>query len=58
MLWKVYPGVTLKPEDVATSEESHIHLSFDKVFIPKNVGINQDTRQLVIMVSKQITLLQ
>jgi hypothetical protein len=34
-----------------------IRVLFDTYFVPKDLGINEDTRQLVIMTPKQIELL-
>ena len=34
----------------ASAQEYSIQLTFDRYFVPKDLGINNDTRQLVIMV--------
>jgi hypothetical protein len=49
--------IKVNPDDVPVDGEPRIWLSFDKFWVPKNVGMNEDLRQLVIMAPKQIKLL-
>jgi hypothetical protein len=47
----------LDPKDIDGDRAAQIHLSFDTYFIPKDIGVSEDTRQLVIRTPQEIMLL-
>ena len=44
--------IRLNPEDIVMDRNTRIHVSFNKYFVPKRVGMNEDQRELVIMAPK------
>jgi len=40
------------------SDRIHTHVSFDSFFVPKNLGINDDTRELVAPAPNEVELIQ
>ena len=47
---------TLKP--IAGDERVQVHLAFDSFFVPKEIGINEDTHELVVWAPTKISLLR
>jgi hypothetical protein len=41
-------GLRVDPRVVATLPEVRIHLTFDRYFVPAQIGLNEDVRQLVL----------
>jgi hypothetical protein len=50
--------IALDKAHLPSSGDVQIHLQFGKYFIPKEVGYNEDTRQLVFMAPQRIRLLR
>jgi hypothetical protein len=50
--------VSIDRNQLPDSGEVRIKLSFDKFFVPKKIGLNDDTRQLVIMSPTQVRLMK
>jgi hypothetical protein len=47
----------LDPKDIDGDRAAQIHLSFDTYFVPKDIGVSEDTRRLVIRAPQEIMLL-
>ena len=46
--------IHLDPSDIRTDQDVRVKILFDKYVVPKAVGFNEDTRQLVIMTPAQV----
>jgi len=50
-------SIKLSPTEVPADKEVQVRVSFDKYFVAREIGLNPDARQLVIMAPDQIRLL-
>jgi hypothetical protein len=49
--------IRVNPGELGTGQDVRIKLLFDKFFVPKNVGMNEDQRELVIMTPKNMRVI-
>jgi hypothetical protein len=49
--------IELNPADLPSDGEVHLKISFDKYFVPEELGLNSDARRLVIMMPEKVSLL-
>jgi hypothetical protein len=49
--------IDVSPEDLPAASPVQILVRFDRFFVPKEIGLNEDTRQLVIRTPSGVTLL-
>jgi len=50
-------SIKLSPTEIPADTDVQVRVSFDRYFVPKELGLNSDTRRLVISVPDQIRLL-
>ena len=50
--------IRVDPQDVAADREARVRLTFDRFFVPKEVGMNQDLRELVIRTPSEAHLMR
>jgi hypothetical protein len=50
-------AIHLDPTKLATDGDVKVKLSFDRFVVPRDIGFNADTRKLVMMTPKKVTLL-
>ena len=49
--------IELNPADLPSDGEVHLKISFDKYFVPEELGLNSDARRLVIIMPEKVSLL-
>jgi hypothetical protein len=49
-------NLTLAPQDLPASGEVTLHLTFDAFFVPRDLGLSTDARELVVRTPEQVTL--
>jgi len=50
--------IELHPEDIQLETPVRMHLSFDTYYVPKNMGLYDDARRLVMQIPNEIVLLR
>jgi hypothetical protein len=48
--------LTVPPEDLPAAGDVTVHLAFDAFFVPRDLGLSTDTRELVVRTPEQVAL--